>query len=118
VPEPDEDLVTPEHLLHQPRGLLFFLPPAEDLAATAARAAVAWLAEPENIAGTSGAMLLPLLVFRGRRVPLIPFFIAALMGDQVGRMAWRASRNLQVIAEAAAGQVPDVSTVKPGAGAS
>ena len=66
------------------------------------RSALAWVRRPENLAGLTGAVLLPPLVFRGRRPPLIPWLIVSLAGDQMFRMGYRAQRNLQAIADAAA----------------
>lgn len=81
----------------------------EDLAAKIARGVTAHLRDPENLAGLSGAVLMPLIVFRGRRVPFIPLFLVSLMGEQAGRLAYRSSEHLRVIAQAATGQVPDAS---------
>jgi|SRR5450755_996615 hypothetical protein len=100
LPSADEDLTTPEHLLHLPR-----LDP-ERLATGIARGAVQYLREPENLAAVTGATLLPLIVFRGRRPPFIPWLIVALMGDRIGVMAWRAHKNLETIARAAAPELP------------
>lgn len=74
---------------------------AEDLVAKIASSAVRMLRSPENLAGLSGSLLLPLVVFRGRRPPLLPWLVVALMGEYGGRMAWRASQDLRVIAQAA-----------------
>jgi hypothetical protein len=105
--DPGEDLTTPEWLLHvSPSG---FRLRAEELAGMAAQSAVRFFREPENLAGLSGAVLLPLLVFRGKRVPFLPFFLVSLMGEQAGVMAYKSYRNLEVIAQASAGQIPDVS---------
>lgn len=86
----------------------------EDLAEKMARGLVQFYREPENLAALSGGILLPLIVFRGRRVPFLPVFVVAMMGVQGGKMAYRASENLRVIAQAAAGQVPEVSCTPPG----
>lgn len=76
---------------------------AGELAGTAARRAVTYFSDGENQAAFAGAFLLPVLVFRGSRarVPLLPFVIVALMGDRAARLAYRASKNLEVIAQAA-----------------
>lgn len=73
--------------------------PGRDEVSSVAVAVVRFYAEPENLAGLSGAMLLPLTVFRGR-VPFLPFAIVALIGWAGGRMAWRACENLDIIAQA------------------
>jgi hypothetical protein len=93
----DEDLTAPRAI---PAALLRLDP--ERLATGIARGAVQCFREPENLARFSGATLLPLIVFRGRRPPLIPWLIVALMGDRIGVMAWRAHKNLETIARAAA----------------
>lgn len=110
-----DDLTTPEDLLHRP---LIRFGNAEELAGDIGRSAVRYLRDPENLAALSGATLLPLIVFRGRRVPFLPLFLVALMGEQGGRVAYRSARNLEVIAQAASGQVPDVSRTPPDARAS
>jgi hypothetical protein len=92
-----EDLVTPEHLLHL--GMVRL--DADKIGAAVARSAVAFLREPENLAALSGATLLPLIVFRGRRVPFLPLFIVSVMGEVGGRAAYRSYRNLETIASAA-----------------
>jgi hypothetical protein len=92
-----EDLVTPEQLLH----LRLYGLDADKVGAAVARSAVAFFREPENLAALSGATLLPLIVFRGRRVPFLPLFIVAVMGEVGGRAAYRSYRNLETIASAA-----------------
>jgi hypothetical protein len=67
----------------------------------AGRSALASFRKPENVAGLAGSVLLPLIVFRHRRPPFIPWLIVALAGDQMFRMGYRAQRNLQAIADAA-----------------
>ena len=100
LPGYDEDLTAPGHLLHLrvPR-----LDP-ERIGGAVARGAVRLARDPEFLAAAAGGTLLPLIVFRGRRPPLIPWLIIALLGEQAGLMAWRSYTNLQVIAQAAAGQ--------------
>lgn len=101
-PLPDEDLTTPEHLLHSDRLSLFGLTGnAEDLAGKIAGSVVRTFRSPENLAGLSGSLLLPLIVFRGRRPPLLPWLAVAIMGEYGGRMAWRAGQDLRTIARAA-----------------
>ena len=73
----------------------------ERVGAALAKQAAAFVREPENLAGFSGELLLPLIVFRGCRPPLVPFLAVALMGYAGGRMAWRSYKNLEVIAQAA-----------------
>lgn len=75
---------------------------AGDVGAKVGEAAVAFFREPENLAAITGATLLPVIVFRGHRPPLLPWLLVALMGDRIGRMTYRASRDLQTIAKAAA----------------
>lgn len=80
----------------------------EELAGKVARGAVTILRDPEALSGVAGAVVLPLIVFRGHKVPLLPLFVICLIGQQGGRMAWRASRDLAAIARAATDPVkPD-----------
>lgn len=74
---------------------------AEDLASKIASNVVRTFRSPENLAALSGSLLLPLIVFRGRRPPLLPWLAVALMGEYGGRMAWRAAQDLRTIARAA-----------------
>lgn len=83
----------------------------EELAEKVARTAITHLRNPENVAAISGALLLPLIVFRGRRVPFLPFAVVSMIGGQGGRMAWRASRDLRTIAESTA--LPDDDAMFP-----
>ena len=87
----------PEHILH----LRLERFDAEKFGAGVARQAAAAIRNPEFMAGLSGEVLLPLIVFRGRKVPLVPFFVVALMGFAGGRMAYRSYRNLEILASAA-----------------
>ena len=100
APLPDEDLTTPEHLLHLPARI-----DAGEIGARIGRAAAAYVRQPATVAGLSGNILRPLIVFRGRKVPFVPYFIVALMGEAGGRMAWRSYKNLETIARTASEQV-------------
>lgn len=95
--QPDEDLTTPESLLHAPFALR--LDP-ERIGSAVGRAAAAYVREPENIAAFSGSVLLLALVSRGRRMPLLPALMISLMGNRAGVMAWRSYKNLETIAQA------------------
>ena len=79
------------------------LPDPGDLASTAARAAVRFFSDPENLAAVSGATLLPLMVMAMARKPLpfLPWLVLALMGEGMGIMAYRSYKNLEIIAAAA-----------------
>lgn len=85
---------------------------AEQVAARIARLTVAYFSEPENVAGLSGSLLLLLAIFRGRHAPFPAMLIVSCMGQAGGRMAYRSYKNLEILAQAASGQVPDVSTVR------
>lgn len=74
---------------------------SEEIAGKIGRNLVRTFREPENLAALSGALVLPLVVFRGRRVPFIPFMIISLIGECGGRLAYRASRDLRTLAAAA-----------------
>lgn len=87
----------------------------EELAEKWARSMVTQLRNPENVAAISGAILLPLIVFRGRRVPFLPFAIISMIGGQGARMAWRASQDLRTIARAAGPDDGAMFPVKPNA---
>lgn len=74
----------------------------EKIGGAVARAAAAYVRDPENLAGFSGSVLLPVLVISrgGRRLPFLPWLMLALMGDAAGRLAWRSYKNLEIIAQA------------------
>ena len=92
----DEDLTTPEHLLHLPVRL-----DAGDIGSVVAQKMVEILREPENRAYLAGSVLVPLMVFRGKNVPLIPFMVVGFIGAHASRMAYRSYKNLEIIAQAA-----------------
>lgn len=76
---------------------------AGDFAAAVAHRVIDEIRQPEQQAALAGAIILPLVVCRGR-VPSLPaLMILALIGDYAGRMAYRASADLRTIAEAARG---------------
>jgi hypothetical protein len=106
VPEKTDDF--PDDLTTR-RPLIRLTGNAEELAGNISQSVVRHLRDPENVAALSGAILMPLIVFRGRRVPFLPLFLVSLMGEQAGRMVYRSSENLRIIAQAAMGQVPEVS---------
>lgn len=80
------------------------LPDPADLASLAARGAVRFFSDPENLAGVTGATLLPLafMVAARKPLPFLPWLMLALMGEGMGVMAWRSYKNLEIIAAAAA----------------
>jgi hypothetical protein len=74
---------------------------AGEIGANIGRAVAGHLRQPENLAGLAGSVLLPMMVFRGARVPVPLLFLTCLAGEAAGRMAYRASRNLEILARAA-----------------
>jgi hypothetical protein len=72
-----------------------------DVAKFSGQAAAVYLRDPENVAGLAGAFVLPLAVFRRGRVPFLPLFAVALIGDQLFRAGYRASCDLHDLAAAA-----------------
>lgn len=89
-----------------------------ELAAQIGRSVAQAFSDPEKLSGMAGALLLPLIVARGRHLRFAPLFLLALMGERAGLLAYRSYKNLEVIAQAASGQIPAVSRVEPDAGAS
>ncbi len=85
--------------------IVLSLPQPREVAELAGRALAAYLRDYENVAGLMGATILPVLVFRRTNVPLLPWLLVALAGDQAARHGYRLCRDVHDLADVARGDL-------------